>query len=118
MLKMKNFKLTIILLMIGLFVGVLGLNVAVAQEEYNLVLGTYSSESHITSQAFKFFAQRVREKTDGQVNFTAHYGTLAGAGDVLPLVKDGTVDIGMFLPFYYPAEFNLTSVKEMPYAAY
>ncbi len=110
-------KLTVITLLVALLVGIFALN-AFAQEEYNLVLTTYSSEQHITSRAFQYFAEQLQKKTDGRVKFKTFYGTLGGPGEILPLIKDGTVDIGIFLPNYYPAEFTLTAIKEMAYAAY
>ncbi|WP_165784410.1 C4-dicarboxylate TRAP transporter substrate-binding protein [Zhengella mangrovi] len=62
---------------------------------------TYAQSIH----AYKNFFDRVREKTNGEVNVEVYYsGSLLPAKTTMTGVRDGVADIGFLYPAYTPAE--------------
>lgn len=113
MFKKNFYVLTVLVFVLCLAVGV------ASAAEYNLTFSNYAAEMDKTSKTFRYFAERVEEKTDGRVGFRYFYsGNIGGPTEIAHLVDNGTIDFGVLYINYYPAEFPLNLVKSTPYTGF
>lgn len=93
--------------------------IAAAQDaipSMNLRWAHFSAEAWGSSQADKLFAKEVEERTGGKVKAQFYWsGAMGGPAELPQLTVTGAVDVGSFVPSYYPAEFPLMSlVNSLP----
>lgn len=76
----------------------------------------FSAEAWGSSQADKLFAKEVEERTNGKVRAQFFWsGAMGGPAELVELTSSGAVDVGSFVPSYYPAQFPLLSlVNSLP----
>ena len=84
-------------------------------EVYEFNLSVHDPASSVKVQYLQQWCDKVAEETDGQVKITVYdSGTLSSSGDVLDNVKGGSVDIGWLYSAYFPGQFPLTDVLNLP----
>lgn len=82
---------------------------------YSFSLTFHDSPEAVKTKYVQQWADDVREATNGQVDITVFAGgTLAAATDALDAVKQGTADIGVCFTGFFPGQFPLTGVVELP----
>lgn len=70
-----------------------------------------SSEHLLTKDVAVPFADEVRERTNGEINFEiSSGGALAGARETLDAVENGTVDAGYIIDIYTPSALPQTAL--------
>ncbi|MCF8009499.1 MAG: TRAP transporter substrate-binding protein DctP [Halanaerobiales bacterium] len=113
MLKKNLLIFTVMVFVLIFAVGV------VNAAEYTLVFSNYASEMDKTSKTFRYFAERLNEKTGDIFKFRYFYsGNMGGPTEIAHLVDKGTIDFGMLYINYYPAEFPLNLVKSTPFTGF
>ena len=84
-------------------------------EVYEFSLTFHDSAEAVKTKYVQQWADDVREATNGQVDITVFAGgTLASGPDALDAVKQGTADIGVCFTGFFPGQFPLTGVVELP----
>lgn len=78
----------------------------------DLIYSSFLSSEHLlTKQLAVPFADELREKTDGEIDFEISTGgALAGARETLKAVEDGTVDAGYIIDIYTPSALPQTAL--------
>lgn len=92
---------------------------AVAQDgipEENWRWAHFSAEAWGSSQADQLFMKEVGDRTDGKVTARFYWSGAMGSGtELLELTANGAVDVGSFVPAYYPGQMPLMSlVNSLP----
>ena len=88
----------------------------VTPKPIELIYATYVPEGHAASVSFKWFSERVMERTEGRVKFRYNWTESFGSvRELLSLTEKGTCDISMFYSGYYPDEFRLVALGSLPY---
>lgn len=87
-----------------------------ARESVELLWADWLPESHShVKDGIVAFANRVEELTNGEVTFNLkHGGQVGDAGQMLDLVKGGTVDAAFTVPAYYNDRLRLSNVVTLP----
>lgn len=81
-----------------------------------LIIASYLPESIFISKAMKHFGDLVTQRTNGQVKCKYYWNaSLADTKDTLPMITSGAIDVGFISTFYYPANFPLTSLFDVPF---
>lgn len=63
------------------------------------------NETHAGSQVDKWWAEEIARRTNGEVEIKLFFGGALGkAEENLPLLQDGSIDIAMMSPGYFPAQ--------------
>ena len=84
-------------------------------ETYSFSLTFHDSAEAVKTKYVQQWADDVREATNGQVDITVFAGgTLASGPDALDAVKQGTADIGVCFTGFFPGQFPLAGVVELP----
>ena len=76
----------------------------------------FSAEAWGSSQADKLFVEELSKRTDGKVDARFYWsGAMGGGNELLELTANGAVDVGSFVPAYYPGQMPLMSlVNSLP----
>ena len=76
----------------------------------------FSAEAWGSSQADKLFVEEVKKRTNGRVTARFYWsGAMGGGNELLELTANGAVDVGSFVPAYYPGQMPLMSlVNSLP----
>jgi TRAP-type C4-dicarboxylate transport system substrate-binding protein len=91
---------------------------AASGKTYNLSLSFWASATHpVRIQAYDPFCAAVKQRTNGAVNITIYPGgALANANESYNKMKDGLIDISMFIPDNVPGVFNIgSSLGRLPF---
>lgn len=89
---------------------------ASSDESYTFTVSSIVGPTHPGQKHFEWWADRVKEYTDGRVDFEIVYGGgLLGTTDTIPGVGDGRADMGYAPPQYHPAELPLATLAELPF---
>lgn len=115
--KRKKVPILIGILCLALIVAVMPFAAACAEPAptgpIKLSYGTFVTETHVCSRAFKSFADGVTQRTNGMVTFEEFYSVKAK--EILPYITEGTYDIGVFMTGYYPGAFDLANAVAVPF---
>lgn len=78
----------------------------------NLIYSIFVSSEHLlTKDVAVPFAEELRERTNGEIDFeVVSGGALAGARETLKAVEDGTVDAGYIIDIYTPSALPQTAL--------
>jgi TRAP-type C4-dicarboxylate transport system substrate-binding protein len=89
---------------------------ATAQAKITLRVADHYSPEHLTAKyTIKFFMDRVKTLTNGQVDFQYYPAEQLGkAKDMLSLTQRGVIDIGLVAPAYVSEKMPLSAVAELP----
>jgi TRAP-type C4-dicarboxylate transport system substrate-binding protein len=86
-----------------------------ADAVYELSFSMHSAAESTWGTMFKQMFDEISEKTDGHVKVNIYgSGTLAAAGDVADMVKDGGCDIGWLFTAFYYGQYPLSDVISVP----
>lgn len=84
------------------------------EETYTVSFASAVGVDHPSSIAFQEWSAGITEATDGAVQFEAHYdGSLCDMGDIAACISDGTVDMGMVMTAYEPANFPVANIASI-----
>lgn len=90
-----------------------------SDETYSFRLAGGVAETHPSAQATEDWAERVETLSDGRVEIeTIWSGTLLGATEVMPGVRDGRVEIGQSSTSWHPAELPHSYLATVPFLSY
>ena len=71
----------------------------------------FSAEAWGSSQADKLFAEELKELTDGKLDTRFYWAGAMGSGtELLELTANNAVDVGSFVPSYFPGQMPLMSL--------
>ena len=83
-------------------------------EHIKLIMASGIPDHEIPSIMHNYWMDKVEEKTNGQVEFERNYaGTLGGVMEILSLVKEGAIDVGVLFAINHPAEIPLHGILNM-----
>lgn len=96
-------------------VGVLGMSLPAAAQEFTLRWGHYLPDSEYV-QVEKDFATAVEERTDGRVEIDiAFTGGLGQGNEVMTLAGRGAIDMASVVPGYYPDQLLFWRAYQIPF---
>ncbi|GHV33293.1 ABC transporter substrate-binding protein [Synergistales bacterium] len=108
--KLSKFAIALLLVFVSLLVGC-----EAARAAYRLSLATYDPVTSGQTKKLQEWADRIKEKTSGQVDITLFPGgSLASAAEILDAVKTGAADIGWVYTSFYPKQFPVTDAITLP----
>jgi len=116
---MRRLNSWIIVLMAVLLVGGLSPKEALpqAQEVIKLKLATHWPIPHLMTSVMKSWIQDMETSTEGRLKITYYGGMqLLTLWDALGKISSGIVEMGNIAPTFYPGQFPLITVNDLPMA--
>lgn len=85
-------------------------------EKMNIVYASSLPEDSALNAGLQWWASELEKRTDGAITVEAHYsGSLVGAAELLPAVRDGRVDLAYVAAVINPAEWPLWAMSGVPF---
>lgn len=76
----------------------------------------FLGENTSIGQAMKWWMDSVTRETGGAVKFDVFWGgTLVGPTDMVNALRNGQIQIGLVSPAYYPGQFPLSMISNVPF---
>lgn len=71
------------------------------------------------SQALTHFMQTLEERTGGKISVKNIFygGTMGGFDELVPLLADGTIQVAVVYEAYYPQQFPIAAVTQVPFTS-
>lgn len=86
-----------------------------AEAQTVLRYAEYSGSEGIRPESLRWFDEQSRARTDGRYAMQIHWaGSLLGARDIYPGVRDGVADMGVASAAYTPQELYASTVADVP----
>ena len=74
-------------------------------------IGAIATEHGMTGKMDSFFAKKAEELSDGELKFQIFWaGAIGTATEIIPLIKDGALEVGSTAPAFYGSEMPVVGI--------